>query len=509
MTCAGTEKKFEITVNPKPTVNDITDTTVCSGGLVNKTFGTTITSPSVSYSWIAEGDYAAIGLAANGTGNIVFTTSANTGTTTKTATVRVTPKIGTSCSGDPEEFTIAVNPVPKMNDLAATDSQAVCSGGTINGVNFGTPITLSSPTLTYEWSADGNWTSITDGISHGDSNFAGFTAKANTSSGDYTSTVTVMPKIGGCTVPDENKKKFTLTVYKKLTAGSIASDQTICHGDIPSPLTSSSPASGGTGTTTYYWQWSTDNGVQWNEIIGANSVNGYSPPSLTQTTQYRRMVTNDCGTEFTTPVTITVRRQSLYDYPDLRIRVCPDGKPVNLSKYVDTLDLIGTPTWSGVGIGTTTGIIPANALNSHSGVFTFTYTVSNPCRNNITRKVYVETLKPGRMRPLRDTIVICADNAEAININQIFGIDAGEGTWEYYSQTANDINAYVKVSTSTTYGGAVVLNGKALYKSGIATFKYHGVDVKQAVFTYKSENGSCLGGKSYQIVIILAPDLTK
>jgi hypothetical protein len=32
---------------------------------------------------------------------------------------------------------------------------------------------------------------------------------------------------------------------------------------------------------------------------------------------------------------------------------------------------------------------------------------------------------------------------------------------------------------------------------------YNGVKAKQAVFTYKSEDGSCLGGKSYSIVVVL------
>jgi hypothetical protein len=114
------------------------------------------------------------------------------------------------------------------------------------------------------------------------------------------------------------------------------------------------------------------------------------------------------------------------------------------------------------------------------------------------------------MRPLKDTIVICADNADAINVNQIFGIDAGKGTWTYLSHAANDINAYVTESHSTTYGGAVVLNGKALFlDSGITAITYHGVNAKKAVFTYTPATGSCLEGKPYQIVIILTPDLTK
>jgi hypothetical protein len=301
-------------------------------------------------------------------------------------------------------------------------------------------------------------------------------------------------------------------VYEKLSAGKIAANQTICHGDTPDPLTSSSPARGGTGATTYFWQQSTDNGVTW-QSVGANTAD-YAPPALTQTTLYRRMATNDdCGTEFSDTVTVSVRHQSLYDYPDLRIRVCPDGKPINLSKYVDTLDLIGTPQWkslSSVSVGEYTGVIPANALGAHNGVLTFTYKVSNPCRSNISRKVYVEVLKAGRMRPLRDTVVICADNADAVNVNQIFGIDAGKGTWSYSSHSAGDINAYVKVSTSTTYGGAVVLNGKALFlDNGITAITYHGVNAKKAVFTYTSATDSCLEGKAYSIVIILTPDMTK
>jgi hypothetical protein len=469
-------------------------------------FTSPVTTPPVTYEWSASGNWSSItDGAATGTGNFLgFTAKANTSNAPYVATITVTPQIGTCAVPDANKktFTITVNPVPKMNDLPANASQTVCSGGTINGVTFGTPITSTTPALTYEWTADGDWSSITDGLANGTGDFAGFTAKANTSSADYTSTVTVTPKIGGCPVPDANKKKFTLTVYRKLTAGTIDSDQTICYNTKPAELTQS-PASGGAGTTIYTWQKSTDNGVTWQAV---GNTEGYAPPALTETTKYRRMVSNDCGIEFTAPVTITVRHQSLYNYPDLRIRVCPDGKPINLSKYVDTLDLIGTPLWSGVGIGAN-GVIPANALGSQ-GTHTFTYTVSNPCTTgDITRKVYVETLKPGRMRPLKDTIVICKDRAEIVQINQIFGIDA-DGTWSYYSHSAGDINAYVKESHSSTYNGAVVLNGKALYESSITSVKYHGMDVKRAVFTYKTADNSCLKGVSYTIFVILTPDLT-
>jgi hypothetical protein len=295
-----------------------------------------------------------------------------------------------------------------------------------------------------------------------------------------------------------------VSVHGKLSAGAIGSNHTICYNTKPDKLTSSAAASGG-GTTTYEWQYSIDNGVTWPYITNANSAE-YSPPALTQTTQYRRMATNDCGTDSTAPVTITVRHPSLYNYPDLRIRVCPDaGTIINLSKYVDTLDIAnGYPQWkslSGIPIDPSDGVISANSLGSR-GTYTFTYTVSNPCTtSDITRKVYLEVLNGVRTPRLRDTIVICSGNAEAININQIFGIDAG-GTWEYHSWTAKDVDNYVTESHSSMYYGAVVMNGKAIYDDSLIV-KISGTDNKKVVFTYTPKSGSCLSGHSYTVTIIL------
>jgi hypothetical protein len=354
--------------------------------------------------------------------------------------------------------------------------------------------------LQYQWeeSADNStWSDIV-----GETN-ATYSPPALTATRYYRRKVTSDGSCGSATTP-----VLTITVYGNLKAGTIAAPQTICHGKVPNKLIELTPATGGDGVYDYSWEYSIDNGLTWTDG-GSSDPAEYVSGALTQTTLFRRTVKDHtCNTSVavvSAPVTITVRHPSLYNYPDLRIRVCPDGKPVNLSKYVDTLDLNGTPIWSGVGIGTN-GIIPANALGSQ-GTYTFTYTVSNPCTTgDITRKVYAEVLKLGRMRPLRDTIVICADNADAININQIFGIDAGKGTWTYKSHNDHDIDAYVTESHSTTYGGAVVLNGKTLYGSPdavIAPITYNGIKAKKAVFTYTSATDSCLGGKSYSIVVVL------
>ncbi|MDR2286225.1 MAG: hypothetical protein LBE04_01925, partial [Prevotellaceae bacterium] len=113
------------------------------------------------------------------------------------------------------------------------------------------------------------------------------------------------------------------------------------------------------------------------------------------------------------------------------------------------------------------------------------------------------------MRPLKDTIAVCYKHAEAVNINQIFGIEAG-GSWEYYSSAQHDVDNYVKQSTSPVHGGAVVMNGKGIYEdTSISDTLYHGVKAKTVKFTYTPDSDSCLKNKAYSVVIVLTEDITR
>ena len=73
-------------VIPTPTVNTITNQTLCNG---NTTTAVNFTGTANTYSW--ANNNAGIGLAATGNGNIPAFTATNTGNTTLTATVSVTP----------------------------------------------------------------------------------------------------------------------------------------------------------------------------------------------------------------------------------------------------------------------------------------------------------------------------------------------------------------------------------------------------------------------------------
>jgi hypothetical protein len=113
-------------------------------------------------------------------------------------------------------------------------------------------------------------------------------------------------------------------------------------------------------------------------------------------------------------------------------------------------------------------------------------------------------LRDGKMRPLKDTVVMCYRYAEAVNINQLFGIEAN-GAWIY----PPDIAPYVTESTSPRHAGAVVMNGKDIYENVPSlTGNYHGLNnVKIIDFVYKTDSDSCLDGQEYKIVIVLTEDI--
>ena len=99
----------------------------------------------------------------------------------------------------------------------------------------------------------------------------------------------------------------TITVHAQLVGSTdAASDQTICYGETPSAISTSAPT-GGSGTFTYQWQ--IQNGLGWDNILGANALT-YAPGSLTTTSVYRLEQTDTyCSPDdvvYSNEVTITV-----------------------------------------------------------------------------------------------------------------------------------------------------------------------------------------------------------
>ena len=106
-------------------------------------------------------------------------------------------------------------------------------------------------------------------------------------------------------------KPLVLNEYPLITNNFVApADQTICSGSVPVQLTGSVPLNGkGAGTYTYTWQDSTK-GHTWASISGYINVTdqNFTPPVLTDTTRYRRVVYSSACSDIGKSVIIKVHK---------------------------------------------------------------------------------------------------------------------------------------------------------------------------------------------------------
>jgi gliding motility-associated-like protein len=240
--CNGTPIQVTILVNPSGNVDQPSNQVVCNAG---NTTAVTFTTPNnlgvTTYTW--TNDNTAIGLGANGTGNIPTFTSTNAGTSPIVATIAVTPTFaidGLSCIGSPKTFTYTVNPIGQVDQ--PTD-QAFCNSQA-STVTFTTQNT--GGTTTYDWTNDN--TAIGLGAS-GSGNIS-FTA-TNNSLNPLIAIIIVTPTFtSGSTSCPGPSKTFTITITPSGQVNPIAS-QELCAGDTTTAVVFST--NNPLGTTTYTW----------------------------------------------------------------------------------------------------------------------------------------------------------------------------------------------------------------------------------------------------------------
>ena len=144
--CTGATFTVTVTVNPRSTVDVISNQAVCAGSSVTA-INISGTVSSTAFSW--TNNTTSIGLAASGTGNIASFTGVNTTNVPVTATVTVTPTYTNNtvaCTGTTATFNITINPKPVIANKPAT----ICSGATFTVTpTNGTDIVPASTTYTW------------------------------------------------------------------------------------------------------------------------------------------------------------------------------------------------------------------------------------------------------------------------------------------------------------------------------------------------------------------------
>lgn len=208
-------------VTPQPTVSAITATsfTTCSGAA--DTLNVTVSPGNATIQWSPGG---------------ASTTSVIVNPTT-TTTYSVLATVGT-CTAQSAPFTVTVTPTPQFT-ATATGSQAVCAGGTVQGISFNTS---SGATV--------NWTNTNTNIglaASGSGSINSYTAPNVTTS--QTGTITATATNNGCI---GNTQDFTITINPNpVITGSPTFDSSLCGK--PTGAILGLTASGGTGSLTYQW----------------------------------------------------------------------------------------------------------------------------------------------------------------------------------------------------------------------------------------------------------------
>ncbi|RYD96318.1 MAG: PKD domain-containing protein, partial [Sphingobacteriales bacterium] len=216
----------------------------------------------------------------DGSGSRINDQLVNTNATENAEVVyRIIPSFD-GCDGEPFDLKITITPNPVLTAQALSDN--ICSGqlstisisSNLTGTLYTWTSTASNPLITGQ-TENLTPSAITE-ISSVLQNKSGVAGKV---------TYTITPiSANGCL----GAAQIVEITVKASAENVIGGPQTICEGTAPVTITGNVPL-GGDGPYTYQWQMSTDGGISWANINGAQAAD-YTPGILSQTTVYQRLV---------------------------------------------------------------------------------------------------------------------------------------------------------------------------------------------------------------------------
>ncbi|MEO7906996.1 MAG: hypothetical protein ABIT06_08490 [Saprospiraceae bacterium] len=272
--CSTASADYVVSVLADPIVTiSVNDNSICSGGTSILTATVTGGTGSITYQW--QHDLPTIGttwIDEGGNVNPFTTPVLTTGTHTYRVLITQTPS---GCAVTGTTTTITVSDPPTV--IISNSNPNTCIGGTslLTALPSG-----GIGTNSYQWQQliGATWTNVSTSQS--------YTTDVLTTVGTYTYRVILTQNSAGCIAISSNT---TVTVIDDPTVSIAASALTICDGGT-SLFTAT--VSGGTGTTTYQWQFL--NSGTWTNV-GTNT-NTYTTPTLTiGTYTYRLLVTQSPG----------------------------------------------------------------------------------------------------------------------------------------------------------------------------------------------------------------------
>lgn len=386
-TCDGVPETFTVTVKPA-TANAAAgpDQTVCAVTQV------TLTANAVSGT---TGTWSQVGTPSasitSTTSNITIVTGLVPGTVYKF----VWTQTGFASCPPTTDTVVIDNKLPLENKID-TVTKTICANNTITIA--GQPATGGGGVYNYQWQQS------TDGINF--TPIAGATGQNIT----FVPTNTIwLRRFVNATPCSGFSDTVKINVQPALANNSLSANQTICTGVVAQTISGSLPT-GGNNVFTYVWEQSTNGGSTWTVIPGASSID-YSPGALTQTTQYRRLVsTNLCSGAFgstSNVITITVNPDAKASFLPTDTIKCP---PFNITPSVINLQTSGANSqyiWfaNGIQIGTGTTFPGYTIANENDSVTIKLKVISAfGCKNDSLEQKFRTVKKPTPSFNLSDTV---------------------------------------------------------------------------------------------------------
>ncbi len=362
--------------------------------------------------------------------------------------------------------TIRVAPALTAGTIAA--DQALCAGG------IPTPLTSTTDAgpdaVTYQWESSLDNAAWTDIVGANEPAYAPGALNVTTYFRRRAS--------AGTACAPATSNVVAITVTPAVVAGSIAADQTICAGTTPTPLTSASDASGGTGPVAYQWESSPDN-VTYAPIGGATGST-YAPGALSGTTYFRRRASagGTCAPVVSNVVTITVTPALSAGSIAADQALCAGGTPTPLTSVSDAAGGTGSVAyqWEASADNSTYAPIggangPTYAPGALSGTTYFRRRASagGACAPVVSNVVVITVTPAVTAGSIGSDQIICP-GATPASLTSTAGPGGGTGTFAYqWQQSANNAD-WNDITGATDAGYAPgPLTGTTYYRRQVSS----------------------------------------
>jgi len=131
-----------------------------------------------------------------------------------------------------------------------------------------------------------------------------------------------------------NTSMQATTVYGQLLAGTVGNSQTICYNSAPAAFVNIATATGGSLGTTYQWQQQPGCIGAWSDIAGATASTCNSTGILTQTTCFRRLALNACGSVVSNTVEVYVFADLTSGIVASDQTICSNTSPAAFTQFI-------------------------------------------------------------------------------------------------------------------------------------------------------------------------------